>query len=501
MAISPSQVSATIGYQLKPGNFSPATPNLPQRIMIIGEANNANQDFDETQAKEITSAAQAGAVYGFGSPIHQMMRILRPVTGGGVGTIPTLVFAQKEDAGASANTFEVGISGTATGNATHELIINGRNGVDGQFYTFNVAEGDQASEISQKISDAINSVAASPVSGSVSGSDAVGTTKWKGSTANELDVKVNTRDSDVGITYAVTVNTNGAGEPDLSEFQSNFGEEWTTIVLSGYGLANDTVNDLLEGINGFPFENNPTQRFAGAWNAFQAIAGTTEEDPTSLTEARKNQLTIHAAYAPKSDGAHWEAAANYGRLFAVNNQNNPHLDIKGSLLPDMPTPTDIGKSAIADERDVLVKKGLSTVELSAGSYKIVDFVSTYHPEDESLPQWRFARVLVIDMNVRFSVLLRERQNVLDHAIAADEDVVVQPRVMKPKYWKSVLADLAVQLSRRALIADPDFMIESIEVGIDPTNPDRINAEFRYKRTGFVRISSTVATAGFNFGTL
>jgi hypothetical protein len=45
------------------------------------------------------------------------------------------------------------------------------------------------------------------------------------------------------------------------------------------------------------------------------------------------------------------------------------------------------------------------------------------------------------------------------------------------------------------------MKDSILVGISATNPDRIETFFRYKRSGFVRIASTTAEAGFNFGTL
>jgi hypothetical protein len=45
------------------------------------------------------------------------------------------------------------------------------------------------------------------------------------------------------------------------------------------------------------------------------------------------------------------------------------------------------------------------------------------------------------------------------------------------------------------------MKDSIEVAISTTNPDRLETFFRYKRSGVARISSTVAEAGFNFGTL
>jgi hypothetical protein len=56
---------------------------------------------------------------------HQIMRILRPISGDGVGGIPTVVFPQVTDEDATATTLEFTVTGTATENATHSLVING----------------------------------------------------------------------------------------------------------------------------------------------------------------------------------------------------------------------------------------------------------------------------------------------------------------------------------------------------------------------------------------
>ena len=55
------------------------------------------------------------------------------------------------------------------------------------------------------------------------------------------------------------------------------------------------------------------------------------------------------------------------------------------------------------------------------------------------------------------------------------------------------------LSSRGLIVDTDFSTESTTVGISSTNPDRFETFFGYKRSGFGRVISTTAEAGFNFG--
>jgi hypothetical protein len=154
-----------------------------------------------------------------------------------------------------------------------------------------------------------------------------------------------------------------------------------------------------------------------------------------------------------------------------------------------------------DGRDAIVQKGCSTVDLVAGRYQVQDFVTTYHPDGELPPQFRYCRNLMLDFNVRFGYFLLEQINVVDHAIAADGDIVNANKVIKPKQWKQVIDKYAEDLGRRALIADVPFMQDSIEVNISTTNPDRLETKFKYKRTGVARISSTTAEAGFNFGTV
>ncbi len=84
-AVGSERISRIVGYKIVKGDFAQVTPNLPQRIAILAEANTAEQATLDTAEKEITSAQQAGNLYGFGSPIYHIMRILRPLAGGGIG--------------------------------------------------------------------------------------------------------------------------------------------------------------------------------------------------------------------------------------------------------------------------------------------------------------------------------------------------------------------------------------------------------------------------------
>ena len=108
---------------------------------------------------------------------------------------------------------------------------------------------------------------------------------------------------------------------------------------------------------------------------------------------------------------------------------------------------------------------------------------------------------MIDFNVRYGYYLLEQTNVVDHAIASNDAIVTASKVIKPKQWIALLNNYAEDLAIRALIVEVKFMQDSLIVSLSTTNPDRLETFFKYKRSGFTRINSTTAEAGFNFGTL
>jgi phage tail sheath gpL-like len=503
-AVGQERISRVIGYKITKGNFSESSPNLPQRIAIIGEANTANQSGLSADTKHtITSAQQAGQLFGFGSPLYHQARIYFPQSGDGIGGIPVDVYPQEAAGGASSRILSIAITGTATANATHYVKIAGRTNVDGQYYEVNIASGDTNTAIGAKINDAINAVLGAPVTSTLDSppSTVIAETKWQGLTAQDVTIEMDTNNNAAGITYVVTETQAATGTPSITGALNAFANIWYTFVSSCYGTVSAVMTSL-ESFNGIADPNSPTGRYAGIiMKPCVALIGSTESNVTtlgSLTDARKLQMTIAICPAPNSKGLPCEAAANYGLLAARCAQDTPHLDIQGRYLPDMPTPDSIGDMASYTNRDMLVKKGCSTVDLVAGLYQVQDFVTTYHPDGELPPQFRYVRNLQLDFNVRYGYYLLELINVVDHTIANDADVVTATSIVKPKQWKQVLQAYFADLSKRALIADPDFSADSLLVNISTVNPDRLETFFRYKRTGCVRIASTTAEAGFNF---
>ncbi len=162
-AVPSGDVSRTSGYQLNKGKFSTVGPYLPQQIVILGEANTANQSSIVTTPVQITTAAQAGQIYGYGSPIHAAARIFFPVNGNGIGGVPIYVMAQLAAAGATGTVIVIGITGVATKSKTHYLNIAGRESLDNSAYAANIVIGDAADAITTKFFNAVNAVLGSPV--------------------------------------------------------------------------------------------------------------------------------------------------------------------------------------------------------------------------------------------------------------------------------------------------------------------------------------------------
>lgn len=500
-AVGIERISHIVGYKLSGGNFSNRTPNLPQAIALLAEANSANQATMLQEPTLVRNAHAAGIMYGFGSPIHQAMRILKPRFADGVGGIPITVYVVPEASGAAARVQTLTVTGTATAAATQYVRVAGRTELDGYVYAINVVVGDTPTDIATKIKDAINGVPGSPVSATSALGVVTATTKWKGATAQDVTLFMDTSGGDAGLTYVVVETANGSGTPVVMPVLEKIENKWETILLNGFG-TNTTIMSALETFNGRPDTDAPTGRFRGVvMKPFIALTGSVAENPSVITDQRKNEQTIAICPAPKSDGMPIEAAANVCVLFARVSQDTPHLDVQNMYYPDMPTPGNIDLMAVYDERDAMVKKGCSTVVLNDNRYQIVDFVTTYSPEGEISPQYRFCRNLMLDFNVKFGYYLLEQQYVVGHVIASDNDTVAASKVIKPKQWKGILRDYATDLGLRGLIANVAFMQDNINVGLSTANPDRLDTEFKYKRSGFLRIASTEAIAGFNYGSL
>ena len=503
--ISSDRVSRVVGYKLKSANFQPNTPNLPQRIAVLGEANDANQSALDTTPFEFISAKEVGDKYGYGSPLHSMARILRPVSGNVIGGIPTVIYPQVSDGGATATVIKIGIAvATAVTETTvHKVVISGRDNIDGVSYAYTVEVGDLLADVQQKIIDAISGVLSAPVTAAASTDDVDATTKWNGVTSAEINISFDTNNKPAGVVYSEVSKVDGTGVVDVATSLALFAENWNTVVLNPYG---DTHWVDLETYNGVPDVDNPSGRYIpNNFKPFVALSGSVLSVKASLialtdASARKDQVTNVLCPAPNSSGFTWEAAANMAVSHILIAQNSPHIGNGGKSYIDMPVPANeiIGDFSDYDNRDYLVKRGCSTVMLKNGKYIVQDFITTYHPDGETPPKYRKVRDLNIDWNIAFGWLLIMSRDIQDKALVGDNDAVRVDNTISPKQAKQLIISFIGDKVGLALINDAAFSEASIQVNVNETNPARLDIFFRYKRTSTADIVSADVEVDFAF---
>ncbi len=494
-AVDPTRVSSIVGYSLDKGLEGVTGGYLPQRIAIIAEGNSDKQATMGTKL-EFTSADEVAQECGYGSPAHLAAKRIRG-NAIDVGGVSTVVYPLPEAAEAAAKESGIAVTGTPSKSATQYVIIAGN------YYSFTVLPTDDGDAILGKIKDAINAQVDSPVTaGAVLEGSLPVTAKWAGATSDDITIEFG--GEDVGLTYSVTETTPGAGEVLPTDALDLFGSEWNTLVINCLG-ATETVLDAYEAFNG-----NSTDRIgrynSENWKPFIAITGTVESDKDTLvtiTTGRKNEQTNVIMPAPNSLSLPFEIAAVTAGVYAPRVQRDPKADILDVRLIGIvpPQDLDVGDLDVYNNRDYLAKNGCSTVILSDGDYFVKDFITTYHPDGELPPQFRYVRNLVgIDFNTAYRILFLDDQFIKGYTILPDSSTSNDPNVIKPKDGKSIMINkLITPFANAGIFADAAYSIENTQVEIDETNPDRLNFNIPYKRSGFARVVSTNAVANFYLG--
>jgi len=502
-AISLDRVSRVIGYKLKKANFGLNTPNLPHRIAVLGEGNTANQAGFDTSPFSFISAKEVGDRYGYGSPLYQMARILRPIAGNILGGIETVIYPQMEVGSATVIKVGVTVATTVTANAVHKIYISGRDNIDGVSFKYSLAIGDDAATVRQKIIDAVSNVLAAPCTAAEATLDIDFTTKWAGLTSAGLQVRFDTGGIAAGVVYSEVSNTPGAGEPDVAASLALFGDEWNTDIVNSYGVSTFSA---LEVFNGVADPDLPTGRYEPTvFKPFVAFWGSLlsdKDDVVAITNAaaRLSQMTNILAPAPNSEGFPFEAAANMCASTALIFVNTPHVGNGGKAYPDMPIPADndIGDFSSYDARDFMAKRGASTVLLKNGAYTVQDMFTSYHPAGETPPKFRKVRDLNVLWNGGFRWLIIMDRDVQDKAIVKDGEPVQVGDVIAPKQVRQLIGSHIDQMVSLAMYTDAAFSKASADVEIEGTNPARLNIFFRVKITSTADIVSPDVEFDFNF---
>jgi len=508
-AIDPTAGSRAAGLALAFKDFSTGASYLPQHAVLFTTVgtDKVGGFTDFNTGVTVTSLQQFIDTFGVTDGFYAA-RILQPLNGGGIGSIPLTVFPIPVGSGtAAAGDITPSVSAAATANATHYVTFNGRKEIDGRTAGFVVETGDVVADIVTKMTAAINGMLYAPCSAVDSTTKVTATVRWQGLTGNDVTIAIDTGEEAAGVTYAITQPTGGAGTVSVATALANFGDVWYTQVLNTYGSGQ---YDALESANGLP---DPTSGGSGRWIAtvvkpFVAFDGTNEATPATLkalAASRKTDMTNALVPAPNSPSMPCEIAAGAMVRTCKTFNNTPHGSVNNLSLFDVvdPTGNTIGDMNDYATREDLFKNGISTVIWNASEgYKINDLITFRRPDDRSplAVDWRYVRDIVgIDFNFIYGYKLLEAANLIDKTLVNDDAVIGVTSTIKPKDWKGLLYTYFDSLENLAIIADASFSKESLQAQISATNPQRFETLLYYKRTAIARVVATTAYAGFNFG--
>lgn len=488
-AVDVSAVARVLGIKTSFLNVLPGgVATLPQQIAVIAQG--ATASTYSTDKAQITSAGQAGTLFGFGSPIHLIAMKLFPANGvGGAGSIPVTVYPLVDGVGGAAAAGEIAGSGTQTTAASYRVVVNGIKS-----NAFSVAVGENFAAIQSDIIAAINAIPEMPVIAADATGDISLTAKWEGLTGNEITVEI--EGTEYGLTFALTQPVGGLVDPDITAALALIGSRWETMVINGASLASST--DIKDEFSAWG---------EGRWGALVykpavVFTGSNSNSDTTLKTYSSGRTTDRVnviASAPGSVEMGFQIAAAVCAQVARQANNAPAVDY-GSLPVSTLLAGADGDQFDYTENDALVKAGVSTSSVRDGVVYLEDIITMYRPTGEPNPGYRYVVDIVKLQNIIFNIALIFKGKPWDGAPLIPND---QPTVLadarKPKDAIAELASLTDNLGLQAIVSDPEGIKAVIQAEISSTNPKRLDIRYPVTLSGNANIISADLDFAFFYG--
>lgn len=488
-AVEIGAVARVVGIKTAFKNFRGGRlVTLPQRIAVIGQG--ATATTYATTKQQVSSAAEAGQKFGYGSPVHLAVAQLLPNNGDGVGSVPVTVYPLKDAVAAVASVGDITPTGTQLAAAAYRVVVNGIKSEQ-----FVIKPGDLVADILAAMSIAINAVLEMPVTATTAATKLTVTSKWKGASANGIRLVVE-GDMTAGTTFAITQPTGGLVNPSVQPALDAIGNVWETMALNCLDIADTTALDAYSTFGD------------GRWGALTrkplvVFTGSTESDvdaATTISDARKTDRTNSQLIAPGSPNLPFVVASRQLARIAKVANDNPPRDYGSQDATGLIAGAD-GVQWLYNLRDRAVKKGSSTTESRDGVVTLSDTVTFYHPSGDPTPAYRYVCDIVKLQNIIFNVDLTFVTKAWDGApLIPDDQPTVNPDAKKPKMAVAEAAAVIDQLGLNALISDPETAKKNTLAEIDSENPKRLNMVIPVQLSGNTNIISIDLPFGFFFGT-
>lgn len=482
--INPGAEASGGFYKVGLGAALGATPLLRQDIAILSEGNTDNQSEILQNGGVLTplSSKEVAEIAGYGSPSHLVAVMLFDNLPQNVKI--TYFFVPESGTGTitSINMAGTGTVVTKTGVLTLDIM--------GKLVKVDLVKDDTLAEVLVKIKNAINADVNLPcdVKTATPTLDLDIESKWKGQTSAELNVYAYS-DTSEGLTFAF-VNTDGIGEVLPDTQIEKFTNDWYPHVLNCLGNGgSNAILDKLEELNGSPAVGNkkylPTNMTP--YVAWTASHESVIANLTAITDPRKDFNTnVYLAIPNAKEFTFVNASEELGMFVKLSNPA-PELDIVDEKMLYATPPDDKYVGTIIDYlvRDNLVKNGCSTVNFKDNSYHVGDILTTYRPDGEVDPVFKFVRdnMLIFNLVDQVKKLNERNKNKTNAPNALPKASIMTTDLYKAK----ILNEIIKPFEEAGYIKDFAYAAENIDVGVDPTNAGRYNVVTANLITSLIRI--------------
>jgi phage tail sheath gpL-like len=393
MPLDATSIAAAVGSTAQNVTFAIAAENVPRKILVIGTYDPLKTGVVAEVPVQVLSAADAGDKFGFGFPVHRLV---------------------KKAAGAQA-AGSITITGPATAAGTIYLYIAG------DVLTVAVANADTDAVIATAISAAINAEQDLPITASAALGVVTTTAKDTSEFGNDVNMSVNlglNQELPTGVTVVIVQQSGGSGLPDIDDALDGLGtgdaanDANFTDVVHTYGPESTVIPKVSTyGGIGNDFVGLYTKTIG---RPFRCLMGDTAVGSAGLTAAKAvgngnlEDRTNGLLSVPGSPNHPAEIAACAIGVMARINQNRAGESYIGKTIPGIiPAPTDASGDRWTDDydnRNSALLSGVSPTRVQNNAVKLQNVATFYHPAGVSTASnaYRSMRNISIIQNVLFN---------------------------------------------------------------------------------------------------
>lgn len=464
---------------------------LPARLSVIGQGASA-ATFSTTKVQFNNSFA-VGTALGFGSPLHLAAKQLFPANGDGVGSIPVTFYPLLDDGSADPSVGDITPAGTQTAAAAYVVRVNNIDSAQ-----FVIGVGDSVATIVTSIITAMTAELSLPLVAADNTTDVLLTSKWKGTSANDIVVEVVqvSGPTSPGTVFGITQPAGGLVNPDVDTALVQFSDVWETLILNCMDVADSATLDKYNTFGELRW-NAVVKRFLVV---FSGNTATAVAAATAVSDARKTDRVNNQLVAPGSNDLPFVVAARQLAKIAVQTDNNPATSYQSLAATGLTPGLDSDQWTFV-ERDEALKKGSSTIRVKDDVVLVEDAVTFFHPDGDDNPAFRYVVTIIKLQNIvfRFDNEFSKSEWAGAPLIKAGQ-FSTNPNARSASKAKTKAAQIIDNLALDALISDPETAKANMIVEINGTNPNRLDFCIPVQVSGNTNQKSIDIKFGFFFGT-